>query len=273
MKPQNSLSIMAAGLLSLGIFFGQGAYATDRLSENEDPHCDYPMCRYEKGNIDTVILHHASQSQTVMFGEIHDTVRAGAPPPLEDSRYVITLLSDFHTLGYRYLALEVQSEAPPNTHSADIVRFLADLRHGDHLQADEFPAEYPHAKPGWIELIIEAIGHGYQPILIDGTLPGVDRDTAMYRIMQRKIFDHDPGAKVLVYIGAHHICEEETIGGLASWPPRRKPLGLLLSRHTKGKNYSVYMGFPADTPAGCDLIISNFIWGAFSGAGAHGNNQ
>ena len=44
--------------------------------------CGYYMCGYEKENIDTVILAHARESRSVMFGEIHDSVVAGAPPPL-----------------------------------------------------------------------------------------------------------------------------------------------------------------------------------------------
>jgi hypothetical protein len=52
------------------------------------------MCKYEKGNLDTVIIEHAKESRTVMFGEIHDTVISGSPPPIEDSRYVISLLPE-----------------------------------------------------------------------------------------------------------------------------------------------------------------------------------
>ena len=46
-------------------------------------------------------------------------------------------------------------------------------------------------------------------------------------------------------------------------PSRRRPLGLLLNNFTHGRNYSVYVGYPNDTPAGCDLIISRFVWDTF----------
>jgi hypothetical protein len=259
MKHHLLLIIVLGTTTALNWFSPAMALADEDLITTKYPPCDYMMCQYEKGNIDAVILSHARDHQTIMFGEIHDSVLVGAPRPLEDSLYVISLLDDLYALGYRYLALEVQADAPPHTHSADIVRFLQDYRNDNFAPA----ADYPHAKPGWIELIIKSMAHGYQVIFIDSAKPGIDRDATMYATMKREIFDNNPNAKVLVYIGAHHICEMETIAGFTSFPGKRKPLGLLLSDYTNGKNYSVYMGFPTDTPMGCDLFISNFIWGPF----------
>ncbi len=68
------------------------------------------MCQYEKGNIDTIILKHAKISQTVMFGEIHDSVLSGAPAPVGDSLYVVSLLLKLRAIGYKYLALEVNKK-------------------------------------------------------------------------------------------------------------------------------------------------------------------
>ncbi len=228
---------------------------------NEEPYvsCDYLMCQYEKGNIDEIILGHAEESQTVMFGEIHDTVVADAPPPVEDSRYVISLLPALKRLGYRYLALEVTQAAPPETHSHDILKYI------DRLKQGEIPPEedYPYAKPGWPALVRSAHELGYRLIFINRSQAGMARDNAMYQALKADIFDHDPKAKVLVYIGANHICEKETTGGFSSRIARRKPLGYYLDSYTNGHNYSVYMGDAWDTPEGCDLMISHFIWDTF----------
>ncbi|MEJ2639768.1 MAG: hypothetical protein P8010_09350, partial [Desulfosarcinaceae bacterium] len=96
----------------------------------EPIHCDYYMCQYEKGNIDAIILTHAKVSQTIMFGEIHDTVLAGTPAPVGDSLYVVSLLPSLRTIGYKYLALEVDKQALKPGHSFDMVRFYEAYRQG-----------------------------------------------------------------------------------------------------------------------------------------------
>jgi hypothetical protein len=82
--------------------------------------------------------------------------------------------------------------------------------------------------------------------------------------MQKDIFDADKEAKVVVYIGANHVSECETDDFIYWHTKKRKPLGLFLEEYTKGRNLSVYMGHTYDTPAGCDLFISDFIWNTYS---------
>ncbi len=248
-------------LIFLIILSGGRAESTAFKGGEKSPYvsCDYLMCQYERGNIDEIILGHAEESQTVMFGEIHDSVLADSPPPVEDSRYVISLLPALKALGYRYLALEVTKGAPPGTHSHDILKYI------DRLNQGETPpeAEAPHAKPGWIELVKAAYENHYQLVFINRSRGSISRDSAMYQVLKSDIFNHAPQARVVVYIGANHIGEKETTGGFSSRIARRKPLGYYLDSYTEGRNFSVYMGYPWDTPEGCDLMISHYIWDTF----------
>lgn len=222
--------------------------------------CTYFMCEYEKSNIDTIILEHAKACQTIMFGEIHDNALEGMPPPVQDSIYVVTLLAQLREMGYAYLALEVNQHAPAGTHSNDLVRFYRIYKKGQPIQKSHFF----YAKPGWIELVKKAIDLGYNIRFIDaGQRSGffnLPRDQAMYETLKKEIFDSHHNARVIVYIGAFHIGEQETDTGIFMGPGKKKPLGLLLDQYTKGKNFSVYMGHTKDTPVGCDLSISDFIW-------------
>jgi hypothetical protein len=224
--------------------------------------CDYLMCQYEKTNIDQIILYHAKINQTVMFGEIHDVVIIGYLPPIEDSRYVISLLYDLKVIGYDYLALEVNETSLPGCHSHDMMRFLSNYIEGQRISKEE----YPFIKPGWMELVTAALENEYKLVFINRPFGGMDRDSAMYYAMQTDIFNDDPNAKVLVYIGANHISETETTDGFSSRIGTRKPLGFLLNQYTKGRNFSVYMGYPWDIPVGCDLFIGDFIWNTFKNA-------
>lgn len=123
--------------------------------------------------------------------------------------------------------------------------------------------DYPYAKPGWIALVSAAMEQGFKLVFINQPYEGRDRDAAMYHAMYKDIFDKNPDAKVVVYIGANHISEYETTGGFSNRVARRSPLGYLLNRYTKGRNFSVYMGHPWDTPTGSDLFISQFIWDTY----------
>ena len=77
------------------------AISQPRSVQKGDAVCDYYMCQFEEGNIDALILSHAQLSRTVMFGEIHDTVLAGAPAPVGDSLYVASLLPDLRRIANR----------------------------------------------------------------------------------------------------------------------------------------------------------------------------
>ena len=239
--------------------FNHKSFAFDSKAKMKKIACDYFMCQYEKANIDEIILSRAKESQTVMFGEVHAAVIAGDPPPVEDSRYVISLLKSLKTIGYDYLALEVKASALPGSHSHDLVSYLDDYTKGQPV----IKAHYPFAKPGWVELMAAALAYQYKLVFIDRPNGGEDRDAAMYHAMQTDIFSKDPNAKVLVYIGANHIMENESTGGFVSRSGRRKSLGFLLNQYTKGHNFSVYMGYPWDTPVGCDLFIGRFIWNTY----------
>jgi hypothetical protein len=59
------------------------------------------------------------------------------------------------------------------------------------------------------------------------------------------------------------VSECETDEGISSHIRKRKPLGFFLEEYTKGRNLSVYMGYTSDTPVGCDLVISDFIWNTY----------
>ncbi|GEM_PF-2684343 len=222
-----------------------------------------PMCQYEKETLDTVIVEHAKESQTVMFGEIHDTVLSGSPPPIEDSRYVISLLPLLKQAGYTYLALEVKENARVQGHSRDILRCYRDCMKEKEIQEEN----YPHAKPGWIELVKTAVKLGYRIKFIDVPLGGIrgvsSRDLAMFKKLESDIFARDEKGKIVLYVGANHVIEQETYEALYLHRGKERPLGLLLNEYTKGKNYSVYMGYPYDTPGKCDLFISYFIWDTF----------
>lgn len=235
--------------------FSQGI---QKIHDGND--CGYYMCQYEKDNIDTIIIEHAKTCQTVMFGEIHDSVIVGDPSPIEDSLYVITLLLKLKEIGYEYLALEVNKNALEESHSYDIVRFYEAYKKGEGIQEKQ----YPNAKPGWIALVREAMDIGYKIRFIDvapKSTPGsFPRDRAMFEEMEREIFDKDEKAKVIIYIGANHISEYETYTDISLCKGKTRPLGNFLDNYTKGKNFSVYMGHTYDSPMGCDLFISHFIW-------------
>jgi hypothetical protein len=85
------------------------------------------------------------------------------PAPVQDFSYVATLLRPLKRLAYEYLALEVNEQSPPETHSNDLVRFCRSYKKGEHVNGDQFP----HAKPGWIELARQAIDLGYAIRFID----------------------------------------------------------------------------------------------------------
>jgi hypothetical protein len=218
------------------------------------------MCQYEKGNIDTVIIAHAKLSQTIMFGEIHDTVLSGGPAPVGDSLYVASLLSKLKAIGYDHLALEVDKHALKPGHSFDMVRFHEAHRQGKAVIAEGFI----HAKPGWIRLMKKAMDAGYEIHFFDvgpkRRTSFSHRDQAMFNNLKQEIFDQEPEAKVIVYVGANHIGERPTDTGIYLYKGKRRPLGYFLDAYTGGRNFSVYMGYPYDTPEGCDLFISDFIW-------------
>jgi hypothetical protein len=236
------------------------AFSQESRNMQEAYDCGYYMCQYEKDNIDIIIIEHAKMCQTVMFGEIHDSVIEGIPSPVADSQYVISLLSKLKNIEYEYLALEVNKNASKDCHSRDIIRFYKNYMNGKSIQKNE----YPYAKPGWIELTKEAIDIGFKIIFIDADQennPGVfTRDRAMFEEIKREIFDINENAKVIVYVGANHISEHETYAGTSSFEKEIRPLGSYLDIHTKGRNLSVYMGHTYDLPMACDLYISNFIW-------------
>jgi hypothetical protein len=216
---------------------------SQEFQKNHDADdCGYYMCEYEKGNIDTIIIEHAKTCQTLMFGEIHDTVLEGTPSPIEDSLYLITLLFRLKEIGYEYLALEVNKNALKEGHSYDIVRFYEAYKKGKSVQA----GQYSNAKPGWIELIKKAMDIGYKIRFIDVSqkdeLGSFPRDSAMFEEIKRGIFDENEKAKVIVYIGANHVSECETNTGIHLCKGKRRPLGYFLDKYTKGRNFSVYMG-------------------------------
>ena len=250
------MSYAFPGSIALILIFWVAGWAND-VSHAPAAGCGYYMCQYEKQNIDAIILGHARESKTVMFGEIHDRVVADSPPPLADSRYVISLLGQLKAMGYGYLVLEVQTDAPRDTHSHDMLRCLQDFRKGKAVD----PRDYPCAKPGWIELMLNALEIGIEPVFFHRFTAGAARDSHMFRDIREQVFDRDASAKVLIYVGAGHISEVATQDPLSLTPFKRQPLGLLLSNFTRGKNYSVYIGYPDDTPVGCDLVISRFVWG------------
>lgn len=249
-------------MIAVHIFQPMPLYSKPPGDERQTGQCTYFMCEYEKSNIDAIILEHAKTCQTVMFGEIHDHALKEMAAPVEDSIYVAGLLARLRQIDYAYLALEVNKDAPAGTHSNDIVRFCRAYKKGRHIDNNQFP----HAKPGWIELAGHALDLGYRIRFIDtaqrpayGNPP---RDKAMFETIKREIFDTHQDAKVIVYIGAFHVGERETTTGIFMGTKKKRPLGYFLDRYTKGKNFSVYMGHTDDAPVGCDLFISYFIWDA-----------
>jgi hypothetical protein len=92
---------------------------------------------------------------------------------------------------------------------------------------------------------------------------GLDRDEEMFLSIKHQIFDLDTQARVLVYVGANHISKLETYWRYAGRSIVHRPLDLLLNKLTHGRNYSVYVGYPDDTPVGCDLVIGSFVWTTF----------
>jgi hypothetical protein len=255
LKMKNTLWIIPAAFL-----LSTSSCSKDNHRKHETCNCGYPMCQYEKENLDTVIIGHASESQIVMFGEIHDTVCSESPPPVADSRYVISLLPELKKIGYGYLALEVDADGREKCHSNDIVRFYRDYRNGKEIRETDFC----YAKPGWIQLVKRAADLGYRIKFIDAPLGGrggvSSRDAEMFKKVKSEILNQDEKAKIVVYVGAHHVIEKETYEGVYLHRGKVKPLGLLLDEYTKGKNFTVYMGHTHDTPAKCDLFISYFIW-------------
>ena len=161
-----------------------------------------------------------------------------------------------------YLALEVNQNAPAGTHSSDIVRFCRTYKKDQPIDNDQFF----HAKPGWIDLAKQAIDLDYQIRFIDaGQRSGfvnLPRDRTMFETIKREIFHAHPDAKVIVYVGALHIGEQETETGIFVGTEKKKPLGFFLDQYTRGRNFSIYMGHTNDTPVGCDLFISYFLWNA-----------
>ena len=195
--------------------------------------------------------------------EIHDTVLAGAPAPVGDSLYVATLLPKLKAIGYKHLAIEADGEAREAGHSLDLVRFYESCRRGRCGEE----ADYPKAKPGWIGLVGNAVEFGYEVHFIDvapkfrgGFFP---RDQELFANLKRDIFDRNRDAKVIVYVGANHVAEYETHNGVYLYKGKRSPLGCFLDAFTGGRNFSVYMEHPWDTPEGCDLFISDFIWNLY----------
>ncbi|MGD9211268.1 MAG: hypothetical protein PVI90_10855, partial [Desulfobacteraceae bacterium] len=115
------------------------SYSNSNVEKSPFYVCDYLMCQYEKENIDEIILSQAQKSQTLMFGEIHDTVIPGNPPPVGDSLYVISLLKRLKAIGFTYLALEAGSTSMPGTHSHDIVSFVTKYTAGQPTTAADYP--------------------------------------------------------------------------------------------------------------------------------------
>lgn len=199
---------------------------------------------------DDIVMQQAEENIIVMFGETHAAVLKGEAPPVQDSDYVMSLLPALKRRGYAYLALEVKKDPPAGTHSGDVIRFCADYGSGRLLP----PGRYPHAKPGWIELVKTAMDLEYVIEFIDVHTVPLDstRDREMFRNVT-DIFRRDRSAKILVYIGANHV-QKCVVSDLP--PLRHKTLGLLLDEYTGGKNFSLYIGYLPVRPKNCDLVIS-----------------
>lgn len=265
--PQTPMPIVPRSILLTGLLLFWAlspASSTSRCEASDEVNCGYYMCQYERGNIDALIVEFAKRCQTVMFGEIHDTVLEGAPSPVEDSLYVVSLLPGLRAIGYNYLALEADKHAAIAGHSRDLVRFYNDYRQAYPEAAPSGRKYYTHAKPGWIGLVRSALDLGFEIRFIDvpneQRLHTRPRDLAMFENLKAEIFDGDKDARVVVYIGANHVGESETHMGVYLYKGKRRPLGYYLDAYTGGRNFSVYMGHTYDTPEGCDLFISDFIW-------------
>jgi len=131
-----------------------------------------------------------------MFGEIHDSVISGSPPPIADSSYVISLLPALREIGYQYLALEVARNAPKESHSQGLLQAYADYRKGFEIHEKD----YLHVKPGWIALLKIAMDLGFDIRYIGASSRGLVgdsvRDKRMFEKLKQEIFDKDEKAKV-----------------------------------------------------------------------------
>jgi hypothetical protein len=141
-----------------------------------------------------------------------------------------------------------------------MLAFYSDYRDG--MVKDE--STYTHAKPGWIGLTKTAMDLGFTLRFIGASPSGIAgdslRDKRMFEKLKQEIFMKDGNAKVIVYIGANHILGSFDPADNPDAMRKKRPLGAYLDDYTRGRNFTVYMGYPTDTPAGCDLFISHFIW-------------
>lgn len=192
--------------------------------------------------IDDVILENAAKSQVVMFGEFHYRVIENQYLFIEDCLYVISLLPKLKEMGHNKLALEIDS----------YYQGLMDSY--SRREIDEYALLNQIGNEEIVELIVAGRHFGMDVYAIDErpvgkaqpregppSEYGTDRNQKMFENMKRMIFDKDPKARVVVFIGAHHINEKPVPHPCT--PGIHKTLGYFISEYVgEDKNYTVNLG-------------------------------
>lgn len=204
----------------------------NKTEQNDDPLQNQNKTLKDNKNILNKILEEAKKNQTLAFGESHSTH--------EDNIFVISLLPELKELGYNDIGLEIDS----------FYQNLIDDYVSDNIKESDLLNSIPK-----IDVMLDVLNHakkyGWIIHCIDETPPGAsntgrvtcqwgtDRNYKMFRNLEKRIFEIDPGRKVVVFVGDWHAAKRSNkyyvTGSLET------PLAAFLDRHSKGRNYSILL--------------------------------
>ena len=190
-------------LATRGSFLGdtQGALRSwaeiHRTRPSPGPIQSSPLDDYTPADAVSVVLKKAEKHRVIMLGEEHVQPQTRS--------ILLPLLRELRQLGFRYFAVE--------TFNADLERTL-------ELGYTTRGTGFYTREPVFAEAVNEAIRLGYTLVPYENTEPPSEQrpDDPMYGQNHRergqavnlktRIFDVDPAAKVLVWAGRSHVCEE-----------------------------------------------------------------
>ncbi len=184
------------------------------------------------------ILYSASESQVVMFGEIHPLYR-------KDNDFVISLLPSLRSEGFDYLAIELPREVFPHSYVKTLQDYASDAISRSDIDTNH-RIEIAVYTPGWLDLIDSARGVGMIIVPYDlAYLEDSDslsdlREETDFGNLSELIFNKDPGAKVVIYCGGFHLNEESSVLEFEGIRYNKiKWLGQYIDEYTGGNSLTV----------------------------------
>jgi hypothetical protein len=206
------------------------------------------MNQPKKGSIDD-ILPLAAESQTICFGEIHQEFH---------HEKVIPILSELKKQGYQDLAIETERK-----YQKTIDRYFA-----GKIDEEKIRHIYKSRISDWTPLIVKCKELGIRVHCIEINTPWYwpekgfrengeyVRDKKMYELLQERVFNQNPKAKVIYYGGARHVNEKPVIYEESPIvrPGKDITIAYYLNEYTEERNLSITLFKNDSTRVFCPFV-------------------